>query len=63
MEATNKKLTTRDDLSLAIADLRVDIANMKYELSNKIGHTIKWMFIFWIAQVGATLAIVLLLRK
>lgn len=34
-----------------------DIAKVKYHLSEKISNSVKWMFIFWIGQVGATLAI------
>jgi hypothetical protein len=49
VEATIKTLATKDDL-----------ANVKYDLSKEIGNSIKWMFIFWIGQVGATLAIVFL---
>ena len=53
VEATIKTLATKDDL-----------ANVKHELSKEISEvkadTIKWMFIFWIGQVGATLAIIIL---
>ena len=53
VEATIKTLVTKDDL-----------AKVKYDLSKEIGNvkadTIEWMFIFWIGQVGATLAIVFL---
>ena len=53
VEATIKTLATKDDL-----------ANVKHELSKEISEvkadTIKWMFIFWIGQVGATLAIIML---
>ena len=52
VEATIKTLATKDDL-----------ANVKYDLSKEIGNSIKWMFIFWIGQVGATLAIVFLFLK
>jgi hypothetical protein len=34
-----------------------DITKVKYHLSEKISNSVKWMFIFWIGQVGATLAI------
>jgi hypothetical protein len=47
-----KALVTKDDL----ADLCHDIRKAKTDV-------IKWMFILWIAQIGATLVIVLLLRK
>ena len=40
-----------------------DIANVRKEISESKVDTIKWMFIFWIGQAAATLAIVILLRK
>ena len=63
-------LATKNDL----ANVRDEIANVKYDLSKEISNVrkeagetkadiIKWMFIFWIGQVGATLAIVLLFIK
>jgi hypothetical protein len=48
VEATIRTLATKDDL-----------AKVKYDLSKEIGNSVKWMFIFWIGQVGATLAIIL----
>jgi hypothetical protein len=59
VEATIKTLATKDD----IANVKDDIANVKYELGNKISDSVKWMFIFWIGQVGATLAIIFLFLK
>ncbi|HWZ15098.1 MAG TPA: hypothetical protein VNW95_07640 [Mucilaginibacter sp.] len=52
VEATIKTLATKDDL-----------AQVKLDLSNKIGDSVKWMFIFWIGQVGAMTAILLLFLK
>ncbi|MFI5139675.1 MAG: hypothetical protein ACHQIM_17775 [Sphingobacteriales bacterium] len=56
VEATIKTLATKDDL-----------ASVKYDLGKEIGETkadmIKWMFIFWIGQVAAMLAIVFLFLK
>ena len=52
VEATIKTLATKDDIS-----------NLRKELGEVRADTIKWMFIFWIGQVGATLAIVLLFLK
>lgn len=53
VEATIKTLATKDDL-----------ANVRYDLSKEINDvkssTIKWMFIFWIGQVAASLAIAML---
>jgi len=56
VDATVKSLVTKDDL-----------ATVKYELSKDISESrsdmIKWMFIFWVGQIGATVAILLLFVK
>src|SRR5580704_12492137 len=44
VEATIKTLATKEDIST----VRKEIAD-----------SVKWMFIFWIGQVGATMAIIL----
>ena len=56
VEATIKTLATKEDISKQIGEVRKEIADVKTE-------TIKWMFIFWIGQVGATLGIVFLFLK
>lgn len=70
MEATIKTLATKDDIANVkedIAGLRMDtgdnIAKVKYDLSKDIGNSVKWMFVFWVGQFGATMAILLLLLK
>jgi hypothetical protein len=52
VEATIKTLATKDD-----------IANVRKEISEAKTENIKWMFIFWIGNVGAMLAIALLILK
>jgi hypothetical protein len=52
VEATIKTLATKDD-----------IANIRKEISEAKTENIKWMFIFWIGNVGAMLAIALLILK
>jgi hypothetical protein len=52
VEATINTLATKDD----IANVRRDMGEIKAD-------TIKWMFIFWVGQVGAMLAILLLFLK
>ncbi len=52
VEATIKTLATKDD-----------IANVRKELGEVKADTIKWMFIFWVGQVGATLGLLLLFVK
>ena len=56
MGATIKTLATKDDLRKEISDVRKEISEAKVD-------TIKWMFIFWIGQVGAMLAIAFLFLK
>jgi len=48
VEASIKTLATKEDIST----VRKEIAD-----------SVKWMFIFWIGQVGATMAIILLFVK
>ena len=52
VEATIQTLATKDD-----------IANVRKEISESKVDIIKWMFIFWIGQLGATIAVVVLLLK
>ena len=49
VEATIKTLATKDDLNAFRRDISESIAGM-----------FKWMFIFWISQIAATLAIAIL---
>jgi hypothetical protein len=59
VEATIKTLATKDD----IANVKEEIAKVNLNLSNRISDMTKWMFIFWIGQVGATLGIIFLFVK
>ncbi|WP_295791896.1 hypothetical protein [Mucilaginibacter sp.] len=52
VEATIKTLATKED-----------IANVRKEASENKAETIKWMFIFWMGQAAATLAIIALYAK
>ena len=52
VEATIKTLVTKDD-----------IEGVRKEAGENKADTIKWMFIFWIGQVGAMLAILFLFLK
>ena len=52
VEATIQTLATKED-----------VANIRKEAAENKADTIKWMFIFWAGQVGAMLAIALLILK
>ncbi len=60
-----KLAENRADLEVKMAESRADLVAVKSGLEVKIAQSesrlIKWMFIFWIGQVAATLAIVSLL--
>jgi hypothetical protein len=57
----------RKEMGKEISNVKDEIANVRYDLRKDIGESkadnIKWMFIFWVGQIGATLAILLLFLK
>lgn len=74
VEATIKTLATKDDLLVMREDFHKEFVEIRKELSDKItsvrkeigdakADNIKWMFIFWIGQVGAMLGILILFLK
>jgi hypothetical protein len=74
VESVIKTLSTKDDLANLrkemgdnFSNVKDEIANIKYDLRKDIAEAkadnIKWMFIFWVGQIGATLAILLLFLK
>ena len=70
VEATIKTLATKHDLHLVKDDLHLvkdelmrEISNVRKEAGENKADTIKWMFIFWIGQVGATMAMIFLYLK
>ncbi len=56
VENKSQMLATKDDLTKEISKLGIKISETKSE-------TIKWMFIFWNAQVAATFGFILLFLK
>src|SRR5277367_5144228 len=63
VEATIKTLATKDDIANLRKDFGSEISNLRKDMGEGKADNIKWMFIFWIGQVGATLAIVCLFLK
>ncbi|MBS1528499.1 MAG: hypothetical protein JST19_22825 [Bacteroidetes bacterium] len=77
VEATIKTLATKQDLLVMRNDIQImredihkEFVDVKKELNHEItsvrkeiGNSVKWMFIFWIGQVGAMLGILLLFFK
>jgi len=62
-----KIASVKSDLEGKIANLEVKIANVKSDLEVKIANAradiIRWMFIFWVGQIGALLGILLAFFK
>ena len=52
----------RSDLSLR-DDLKADIADLRGGIEKSRSDTVKWMFLFWIGQIGAVLGIILAVFK
>ncbi len=63
MENNIQSLATKSDLYNTKEELHKEIAIARKEIGEAKADTIKWMFIFWIGQIGALLAIVLLFVK
>jgi len=70
VEATIKTLATKDDIASVHkeigevkADLRKEIGEVKAKISETEATNLKWMFLFWIGQVGATLGTIFLFLK
>ena len=59
IEIVEEKFERR--LSEEMSKLRVEMAEMKSELNNKMGSMradiIKWMFVFWVGQIGVMIGI------
>jgi hypothetical protein len=52
----------RSDLSVR-DELKADIADLRGRVEKSRSDTIKWMFLFWVGQIGAVLGIILAVFK
>ncbi len=55
-DSAKSALATKEDLLKMQMELRVEMKEQKSEM-------IKWMFLFWVGQIGATIGIVLVFLK
>ena len=62
-EIVKSSSNLREEIAKSSANLEEKVANVRYDLSKEIGNSVKWMFIFWIGQLGAMLAIAFLFLK
>lgn len=56
-------LATREFVKEEVSDVKKEIADLRNDIAEFKADIIKWMFIFWIGQLGAILAIILLFVK
>ncbi len=66
MMATKDDLTkfaTKDDLSATKEDLMKEISRLDIKISDTKAEIIRWMFVFWVAQVVSTFGLILLFVK
>ena len=60
-DIANLRTELKGDIANLRAELKEDIANLRAELKQDIANTradiIKWMFIFWVGQIGILIAI------
>jgi len=52
-------LATKED----ITNLKLDIANIRTDMKEQKSEIIKWMFIFWASQIGATIGFLMIYLK
>ena len=60
-EMAEMKAELRNEMAEMKSELRGEMADMKSELNNKMGSMradiIKWMFVFWVGQIGVMIGI------
>ena len=63
----NKVFATKEDLANLRAEFKEDIANLRTEfkadIANSKAEIIKWMFIFWVGQIGVMIALLTVFFK
>ncbi len=61
VEMAEMKSELRNEMAEMKSELRGEMADMKSELNNKMGSMradiIKWMFVFWVGQIGVMIGI------
>ncbi|MDP4252296.1 MAG: hypothetical protein Q8918_19535, partial [Bacteroidota bacterium] len=57
------EMEDRSQILATKADIQATIQNTKTEISVAKAEMIKWMFLFWVGQIGATFGFILLFLK
>jgi len=62
-DAKDKEITTAVEKKIEHLSTKEDLARLDTKVSDTKSDIIKWMFIFWLGQIGATIGIILLFIK
>ncbi|MCD4697447.1 MAG: hypothetical protein K8S16_14530 [Bacteroidales bacterium] len=63
VEFVDSRINEANENNLKILATKEDFANVREELANVKSEIIKWMFIFWIGQIGVLIAILTIFFK
>jgi hypothetical protein len=58
-----QQLATKSELYEGLTSVRKEIGDLRAEMSKSNTNNIKWMFIFWITQIGIITSILFALLK
>jgi hypothetical protein len=53
-----KEVATKADLIATKADLKIEMSELRTEMAAMKAELMRWMFVFWVGQVAATVGIV-----
>ncbi len=53
----------REEIAELRSEFKSDIADLRTEVANTRADLIRWMFIFWVGQIGVIFAMLLALLK
>jgi len=62
-ERKKEILVTKEDLHVEISKLEKEMARLEIKIESTKSEIIKWMFIFWISQIGVTTGIIFAMLK
>lgn len=62
-ERKKEILVTKEDLHGEISKLEKEMARLEVKIESAKSEIIKWMFIFWISQIGVTTSIIFAMLK
>jgi len=62
-ERKKEILVTKEDLHVEVSKLEKEMARLEIKMESTKSEIIKWMFIFWISQIGVISGIIFAMLK